>query len=102
RSHWNSALGLLPGKILFLGGCGHGHSTAVVQWLVHFSAHPQVMQQHRQLLAVATIARLLPLLPPRSASFKPQRRRSQSTPNGPKICCAPCTITSLKRDRLPC
>ena len=32
-----------------------------------------------------------PLFPPRSASFKPQRRRSQSTPNGPRMWCAPCT-----------
>jgi hypothetical protein len=30
--------------------CGHHHTLLViVQWLVHFSAHPQVMQQHRQL-----------------------------------------------------
>lgn len=28
-----------------------------------------------------------PFLPPRSASFSPQRVRSQSTPNGPRICC---------------
>src|SRR5580698_9095139 len=30
----------LPGTILFLGGCGHGRSAAVVQRFVHFSAHP--------------------------------------------------------------
>ena len=30
------------------------------------------------------MARFFPLLPPRSASFSPQRLRSQSTPNGPK------------------
>jgi hypothetical protein len=46
-------LGLLSflflGTVLFLCGCCNCNSTAVVQWLVHFSAHPQVMQQHRQL-----------------------------------------------------
>src|SRR5215471_8338407 len=42
------------------------------------------------------MARFFPLFPPRSASFSPQRRRSQSTPNGPKICCAPCT-SSVRR-----
>ena len=30
------------------------------------------------------MARFLPFLPPRSASFRPQRLRSQSTPNGPE------------------
>ena len=47
-------------------------------------------------LAGATMARFLPLLPPRSASFRPQRRRSQSTPNGPRMCCAPCTKSVRK------
>ena len=39
----------LPGTVLFLRGRGYGRGAAVVQRLVHFSAHPQVMQQHRQL-----------------------------------------------------
>ena len=45
----------LPGTVLILlccfvlRGCRHVHSAAVVQWFVYFSAHPQVMQQHRQL-----------------------------------------------------
>ena len=47
-------------------------------------------------LAVATIARFFPFLPPRSASFSPQRLRSQSMPNGPRMCCAPCT-SSVRR-----
>ena len=44
----------LPGTVLtlfclfVLRGCRHCRSAAVVQWLVHFSADPQVMQQHRQ------------------------------------------------------
>jgi serine/threonine protein kinase len=37
------------GTVLFLCGCCNCNSTAVVQWLVHFSTHPQVMQQHCQL-----------------------------------------------------
>jgi hypothetical protein len=40
----------------------------------------------------ATTARFLALLPPRSHSFNPQRRRSLSCPNGPRMYCAPCTI----------
>src|SRR5581483_10769418 len=32
-----------------LCGCGSDHSAAVVQRFVHFSTHPQVMQQHCQL-----------------------------------------------------
>ena len=32
---------------LFLRSCRY-HRSAVVQWFVHFSTHPQVMQQHRQ------------------------------------------------------
>ena len=32
-----------------LRGCCNGDSVAVVQGLVHFSAHPQMMQQHCQL-----------------------------------------------------
>ena len=39
----------LPGTVLFLRGCRYCRSAAVVQRFVHFSAHPQVMQQHRQL-----------------------------------------------------
>src|SRR6516225_3238569 len=39
----------LPGMVLLLGGYSRYPSVAVVQWFVHFSADPQVMQQHRQL-----------------------------------------------------
>ena len=38
-----------PGTVWFLRGCGHGCWVAVVQRFVHLSAHPQVVQQHRQL-----------------------------------------------------
>jgi hypothetical protein len=45
-SSWNDFdFGL---AVLFLRGCRNCHSVAVVQWLVHLSAHPQVMQHHRQ------------------------------------------------------
>src|SRR6201981_2743666 len=92
----------LPGTILslfclfVLRGCCDGGWLAIVQRFVHLSAHPQMMQQHCQLSRVATIARFFPFLPPRSASFRPQRLRSQSIPNGPRICCAPCT-NSVRR-----
>jgi hypothetical protein len=32
-----------------LRSCCNRHAMAIVQGLVHFSAHPQMMQQHRQL-----------------------------------------------------
>jgi hypothetical protein len=35
--------------VLFLRSYRNCHSVAIVQWRVHFSAHPQVMQQHCQL-----------------------------------------------------
>src|SRR6266849_10235691 len=40
--------------------------------------------------ATATMARFFPFFPPRSASFSPQRRKSLSAPNGPRMWCAPC------------
>jgi hypothetical protein len=36
-------------------------------------------------------ARVFPFLPPRSASFSPQRRRSLLAPNGPRMYGVPCT-----------
>ena len=45
--------------------------------------------------------RWLAFFPPRSASFRPQRRRSQSGPNGPRMCCAPCT-NNVRRYGSPC
>ena len=53
----------LPGTILFLRGWRNCRSAAVVQWLVHFSAHPQVMQQHRQLSRRGHDGSLLPASP---------------------------------------
>src|SRR6266404_8297379 len=46
--------------------------------------------------AVAIMARFFPFLPPRWASFRPQLRRSLSAPNGPRMCCAPCTSSVRK------
>src|SRR5580704_8902436 len=57
----------LPGTVLFLRSCGYARSAAVVQRFVHFSAHPQVMQQHRQLSRGRHDGSLLPV-PPSSFS----------------------------------
>jgi len=57
---------------------------------------------HVSFRAVAMMARFLPLFPPRSASFRPQRRRSQSAPNGPRMCCAPRTSKVRRYGRLAC
>src|SRR5438270_2207971 len=69
----------LPGKILFLGGCSDCRSAAVVQWFVRFSAHPQVMQQHRQLSCRSHDRSLLPALP--AAFGQPQSPASQVAVN---------------------
>src|SRR5436309_14080469 len=42
------------------------------------------------------MARFFAFRPPRSANLSPQRRRSQSAPNSPRMCCAPCT-SSVRR-----
>ncbi len=78
--------------VLSLRGCRNCRSAAVMQRVVHFSAYPQMVQQHRQLSSCGDNRSLLPLFPPRSASFRPQRLGSQSGPNGLRISCAPCTI----------
>ena len=52
RSHRNSACLLcfsFRRMVLLLCGRRHRYPGAVPQWLVYFTAHPQVMQQHRQL-----------------------------------------------------
>jgi hypothetical protein len=41
----------------------------------------------------AMIARFFPLLPPCLARFSHHCRRSESSPNGPRMCFAPCTST---------
>ena len=62
----------LPGeRSLFLCGCCNCNSTAVVQWLVHFSTEPQVMQQHCQLSCGRNDGSLLAASSPRSATSVP-------------------------------
>jgi len=80
----------------FLILCGRRHCSlgAVAQGFVNLSAHPQPVQQHCQLSRRSDHPRFFPFFPPRSASFSPQRRRSLSTPNGPRIWWAPCTSPS--------
>src|SRR5712691_821854 len=51
-------------------------------------------------LATPTIARFLAFLPPRWASFSPQRLRSVSGPRRFRIKCAPCT-SNVRRYRSP-
>src|SRR5580700_3332775 len=57
----------LPGTVLtlfcllVLCGCRHGRPVAVVQRFIHFSAHPQMMQQHRQLSSCRNNGSLLPV-----------------------------------------
>ncbi len=51
---------------IVLRGCRHCRLAAVVQWFVHFSAYPKMMQQHRQLSCGGDDRSLLPAL---SATF---------------------------------
>jgi len=70
----------------------HCLSAAVWQRVVHFSAHPQVMptappafpRWPRWLASCRSFLHVQP-------ASGPSAGRSQSTPNGPRICCAPCT-----------
>src|SRR5579863_8297493 len=65
RSHRNSALWLLlflPKKILTLCCRRHGYLVAVVQRLIHFSTHPQPMQQHGELSRRRNHGSLFPVL----------------------------------------
>ena len=84
--------------VLLLRSCRHRQSAAVVQWLVYFSAHPQMMQQHRQLSCRGHNRSLLTVSSTALSQFQSPRLRSQSIPNGPKICCAPCTAASADTD----
>ena len=45
----------------FLRGCRNRHAAAIVQRLVYFSTHPQMMQQHRQLSCRGDNGSLLPV-----------------------------------------
>ena len=73
----------LPGTILIfvlsfvLCRCRQCGSAAVVQRCVRFPAHPQVMQQHRQLSCGGDDRSLLPALP--AAFGQPQSPASQIT-----------------------
>ena len=71
-------------------------AAAVVQRFVHFSAHPQVMQQHRQLSRGRHDGSLLAVSSATFGQLQAPAPRSQSTPNGPRMCCAPCT-SSVRR-----
>src|SRR5438105_247840 len=59
----------LPGTVLILFrlfvlcGCRHCPSVAVMKRFVHLSAHPEVMQQHRQLSRRGHDRSLLPAFP---------------------------------------
>src|SRR4030088_3204998 len=59
-------------------------------WLLRNGSYTSPLTHNRcsstaSFLATATTARFLALFPPRAASFSPQRRRSLSSPKGPKM-----------------
>ena len=76
---------------LKLCGCRQWHRSAVAQRFVSFSTHPQAMQQHGQLSRRRNHRSFLPILSATLRQLRPQRRRSLSAPNGPRMWCAPCT-----------
>ena len=70
----------------------HSRQSVFGQWAGHVSGNgvQKILDHrgivwHRQLSRGCNNGRFLPFLPPRSASFRPQRLRSQSTPNGPHL-----------------
>ena len=95
RSRHNTSLLLHFGKkivSLFAAEVGSGHASSLVgslagllrKGLPSVSCLPHTMQNHGQFQATATMARFLPRLPPDAASFRPQRRSSESGPKWPR------------------
>jgi DNA polymerase-4 len=60
-----------PTRSISVEDCRHCRSAAVVQRFIHFSAHPQVMQQHRQLSRSRHDRSFLPVLPAALLSICP-------------------------------
>jgi hypothetical protein len=86
RSHLDSAVELSYSELNSLGHNAH-RFLAIAQWFVHLPAYPQPMEQYCQRSAShGNYCSFLGIFfRPRSASFSPHLRRSQSSPNGPRM-----------------
>jgi hypothetical protein len=84
---WNRALpfGVFSPPSAGFRSRRYRHRLSMVQRLIPLSTHPQPVQQHRPLPHHPYHRSLLRILPLRSQSRNPYRRRSVSSPNGPKI-----------------
>src|SRR5207248_8373187 len=88
RSHRNSALELcIP---FFLDVFDYAAAGIVARLLFRNGSYTSALTHSRcsntaSFRAVAMVARFFPFLPPRSASFRPHRRKSLSAPNGPRM-----------------
>jgi hypothetical protein len=67
--------------------------SGVVVRFIFLTADPKMMELHCKLLCHGDDRAFFPLLPLHSANFGPHRRGSESLPNGPRMCCTPCTST---------
>ena len=84
RSHLDSAAELGCSDQNFLGHCPHRLLT-IAQWFVHLSAHPQPMQQYRQLSSHCHYGSLLGIF---SSSLRNNHGRLRSngcTESAPKL-----------------
>ena len=74
------------GTFLYAEGSGRPSRAAFLSGSVRPRRRPQTQKQHAlSLRATATTARRLPRFPPRAARARPQRRKSVSGPNGPRM-----------------
>src|SRR6202043_3910020 len=83
----------------------HYATARIAFWLLRNGSYTSPLTHNRcsstaNFRATATTARFLAFFPPRSESFRPHLRRSLSSPKGPRMYGAPCTII-VRRYRSP-
>ena len=105
RSHLNSAVELSC-SVTTLFSARFLYAAAVIAfWVLRNGSYTSPLTHSRcsstaSFRATATTARFLAIFPPRSESFRPQRRKSLSSPNGPKIS-APLVPAASANTHLP-
>ena len=86
-------------KLLFLCGfafCGlAAFARLAIARVVRLARRPKPVHEHRELAGHGHHGPAFGVLPPRSATFRPKRLKSQSGPNGPRMYCADPTSRRL-------
>ena len=84
RSHLDSAAELGCSDQNFLGH-GTPRCLAIAQWFVYLAAHPQPMEQYRQLSRHGHYCSFLGIFSSSLGKLPPHLRKSLSSPNGPRM-----------------